>query len=167
HRRRWTLHRHPGGTAGARPADFQRPALLQRVRDRAWPDHDLLHDHAGDDWRLRQLAGAADDRRARYGVPTHEQHFVLAAAGLVHAAADFDVRSWRAGHEWRGYRMDALRAAVDLRKPGAVGRFRDPVDPPCGRLLDPRRHQLHHHDLQHARARHDDAQDAAVRVVDP
>ena len=35
------------------------------------------------------------------------------------------------------------------------------------RLLDPRRHQLHHHDLQHARAGHDPAQDAAVRVVDP
>ncbi len=34
------------------------------------------------------------------------------------------------------------------------------------RLVDPRRHQLHHHDLQHARARHDAAQDAAVRVVE-
>ena len=26
---------------------------------------------------------------------------------------------------------------------------------PCGRLVDPGRHQLHHHDLQHARAGHD------------
>ena len=33
------------------------------------------------------------------------------------------------------------------------------------RLLDPRRDQLHHDDLQHARARHDAAQDAAVRLV--
>ena len=31
--------------------------------------------------------------------------------------------------------------------------------------LAARRDQLHHHDLQHARARHDAAQDAAVRVV--
>ena len=51
--------------------------------------------------------------------------------------------------------------------PGPGGRFRDLVDPPGGRLVDPRRHQLHHHHLQHARARHDAAQDAAVRVVDP
>ena len=37
----------------------------------------------------------------------------------------------------------------------------------AGASLDPGRDQLHHHDLQHARARHDAAQDAAVRVVDP
>ena len=50
---------------------------------------------------------------------------------------------------------------------GPGGRLRDPVAAPRRRLLDPRRDQLHHHDLQHARARHDAAQDAAVRVVDP
>ena len=54
----------------------------------ARPDHDLLHDHAGDDRRLRQLDDPADDRRAGHGVPAHEQHFVLAAAGLVRAAVD-------------------------------------------------------------------------------
>ena len=43
-------------------------------------DHDLLHGHAGDDRRLRQLVRAADDRRAGHGVPAHEQHLVLAAA---------------------------------------------------------------------------------------
>ena len=53
------------------------------------------------------------------------------------------------------------------RPSGPGGRFRDPVAASRRRLLDPRRHQLHHHDLQHARARHDAAQDAAVRVVDP
>jgi hypothetical protein len=51
--------------------------------------------------------------------------------------------------------------------PGTGGRFRDPVAASRRRLVDPRRHQLHHHDLQHARAGHDAAQDAAVRVVDP
>ena len=50
--------------------------------------------------------------------------------------------------------------------PGPGGRFRDPVAAPRRRLVDPRRDQLHHHHLQHARARHDAAQDAAVRVVD-
>ena len=49
----------------------------------------------------------------------------------------------------------------------AGGRLRHPVAAPRRRLVDPRRHQLHHHDLQHARAGHDAAQDAAVRVVDP
>ena len=51
--------------------------------------------------------------------------------------------------------------------PGPGDRLRHPVAPSRRRLLDPRRHQLHHHHLQHARARHDAAQDAAVRVVDP
>ena len=37
----------------------------------------------------------------------------------------------------------------------------------AGAVLDPGRDQLHHHDLQHARAWHDPAQDAAVRLVDP
>ena len=41
-----------------------------------------------------------------------------------------------------------------------------PVRAPPGRHLVPAGgHQLHHHHLQHARARHDAAQDAAVRVV--
>ena len=43
--------------------------------------------------------------------------------------------------------------------------LRDPVAAHRGCLVDPRRHQLHHHHLQHARARHDAAQDAAVRLV--
>ena len=36
----------------------------------------------------------------------------------------------------------------------------------AGAVVDPRRDQLHHHDPQHARARHDAAQDAALRLVD-
>ena len=32
------------------------------------------------------------DRRAGHGLPAHEQHLVLAAAGLVRAAAHLDVR---------------------------------------------------------------------------
>ena len=53
------------------------------------------------------------------------------------------------------------------RPAGAGDGFRHPVAASRRRVLDPRRHQLHHHDLQHARARHDAAQDAAVRLVDP
>jgi hypothetical protein len=38
---------------------FANPHHLQRVRHRPRSDHDLLHGHAGDDRRLRQLVRAA------------------------------------------------------------------------------------------------------------
>ena len=147
-----------------RPAGVPRQPPVQRVHHRARPDHDLLHGDAGADRRLRQLDRAADDRRAGHGVPAHEQHLVLAAAGLVRAAADLGLRRRRAGRARRRRRLDHLRAAVHLRPSGPGGRFRHPVAAHRRRLVDPRRHQLHHHHLQHARARHDAAQDAAVRV---
>ena len=146
---------------------LRRRQRLQRVRHRPRPDHGVLHGDAGDDRRLRQLVRAADDRRAGHGVPAHEQHLVLAAAGLVRAAADLDVRSGRAGRPRRRRRLDALCAAVDDGPSGAGGGLRHPLAASRRRLVDPRRDQLHHHDLQHARAGHDAAQDAAVRVVDP
>jgi hypothetical protein len=51
----------------------------KRAGHRPRPDHGLLHGHAGDDRRLRQLVRAADDRRAGHGLPAHEQHQLLAA----------------------------------------------------------------------------------------
>jgi hypothetical protein len=65
---------------------------------------------------------------------------------------------------WR--RLDDLSAALDDRPPRACGGFRDPVAAHRRCVVDPRRDQLHHHHLQHARAGHDAAQDAAVRLVD-
>ena len=54
---------------------------------------------------------------------------------------------------------------VDHR-PHRAGHGRaDPVAPPRRRQLHPGRHQLHHHHLQHARAGHDPAPHAAVRLV--
>ena len=94
---------------------FPAPHDIQRVRHRARPDHDLLHGDAGDDRRLRQLVRAVDDRRAGHGVPAHEQHLVLAAAGLVRAADHLDVRRRRAGLQRRRRRLDALCAALDQR----------------------------------------------------
>ena len=44
-------------------------------------------------------------------------------------------------------------------------RFRDLRPSPFRCWLDPRRDQLHHHHPEHARAGHDPAQDAAVRLV--
>ena len=96
------------------PAVLFQPAHVQRVRDRARPDHGVLHGHAGHDRRLRQLARAADDRRAGHGLPAHEQHLVLAAACLVLAAADLDVRRRACRRQRRRRRLDDLCAAVDL-----------------------------------------------------
>ncbi len=76
---------------------FHERAHLQRLHHRARPDHDLLHGHAGDDRRLRQLDRAADDRGAGHGLPAHEQHLVLAAAGIVRAAGLLGLRGRRAG----------------------------------------------------------------------
>ncbi len=106
------------------------------------------------------------DRRAGHGVPAHEQHLVLAAAGRLHPAADLDVRRRSAGHERRRRRLDDLRAAVVAHGPsGPRHGLRYSGASPRWRFVDPRRHQLHHHHLQYARAGHDAAQDAAVRVV--
>src|SRR3546814_10542895 len=105
-----------------------------------------------------QLVRAADDRRARHGIPADEQHLLLAADPRLHAAAQLALL------RWRGQRLDTLCAAFHLWRAGAVNRYGHPVDAPCRRLVDPRRDHLHHHDLQHARAGHDAAQDAAVRL---
>ena len=86
--------------------------------------------------------------------------------GVVRPAAHFCVCGRRAGIEWCRGGLDTLCAAVDQRAPWPGRRLRHPgaASRPC--LLDPRRHQLHYNHLQYARAGHDLAQDAAVRVVD-
>ena len=86
------------GDPGRRRFDRRGQEHVQRVHHRARRHHDLLHGDAGDDRRLRQLVRAADDRRAGHGVPAHEQHLVLAAAGLVPAADHLDVRRRLARH---------------------------------------------------------------------
>ena len=113
--RRDPFSRDPDGIAASGTADFHQSAYLQRVRDQPWPDHDFFHAHAGDDGRIRQLDGSADDRRAGHGVSAHEQHFVLAAACVVCAAHHLDVRGRRARLQGRRHRLDALCAAVDVR----------------------------------------------------
>ena len=81
---------------------------------------------------------------------------------------DLDLRRGRAGRQRCRHGLDALCAAVDHRAiPGPAVDFVILCAASGRRLLDSRRHQLHHHDLQHARAGHDPAQDAAVRLVDP
>jgi hypothetical protein len=76
------------GIIGAAMSIMIRIELMYPAR----PDHDLLHGDAGDDRRLRKLVRTADDWRARHGVPAHEQHLVLAAAGVLCAAVDLQLR---------------------------------------------------------------------------
>jgi hypothetical protein len=90
------------GAAGAGPAVFRQRPLFNVFVTRPRPHHGVLHGDAGHDRRLRQLVRAADDRRARHGLPAHEQHLVLAAAGLLRAAADIDVRRGPAGMDGVG-----------------------------------------------------------------
>ncbi len=79
------------GETGIRPG----AAHVERADHRARPDHGLLHGHAGDDRRLRQLVRAADDRRAGHGLPADEQHLVLADRGGLRLADDLDLRARR------------------------------------------------------------------------
>ena len=66
---------------------------------------------------------------------------------------------------WRRHGLDGLRAAVDYRAPEPAVDLAISRAAPGRCVVDPGRDQLHHHDLQHACAGHDPAQDAAVRVV--
>ena len=58
----------------------------------------------------------------------------------------------------------SIRRCRPTGHPGPAMDFAHPVAAPRRRVVDPRRDQLHHHHLQHARAGHDAAQDAAVRL---
>ena len=86
--------------------------------------------------------------------------FALLLISLFVAGA---LRRMGVGGGWTLYAP--LSSNPDAARPGH--RLRHSVDPHRRCVLDPRRGQLHHHDLQHARAGHDAAQDAALRVVDP
>ena len=112
--RRHLLGGHAARAAAARRAVLQqsrrhaqRPSVEHRG-DGARPDHGVLRRHAGADRRVRQLVRAADDRRARHGLPAHEQHQLLAAAAGLHPAA-------RLGRDRRRrrHRLDDLSASLE------------------------------------------------------
>ena len=99
-----------------------------------------------------------DDRRARHGVRADEQLELLAAPARGDHADRLVLRARRR----RRRRLDALSAAV-----GAGGHGARPHDlrrPHHGRVVDHGLDQHHHDHPQHARARHDADEDAAVRV---
>jgi cytochrome c oxidase subunit 1 len=70
------------------------------------------------DRRLRQLVRAPHDRRARHGVPAHEQHLVLAHRRGLPAARLLPLRRGRAGLARLRRRLDGLSAPLDVGHPG-------------------------------------------------
>ena len=96
--------------------------------------------------------------RARHGAAAPEQLQLLDPAVRLHAAAVLAVRARRRA---RG-RLDHVSAAgAAERRLLPDGDLRHPHD---GRLLDPGRHQRDRDHHEHARAGHDAAAHAAVRV---
>ena len=125
-------------------------------------DHDGVPVRRADDGGPCQLLRAADDRRARHGIPAPERAVLLAAAGRRDRLLRVDLL------EPAGSGLDELRAAGRIavlaqRRPGRL----DLPGAPHRHLLDPRRDQLLRDDRQHARARHELGPPAAVRVGDP
>ena len=148
---------HPGQRAD------RRPSALQCADHRARPDHGVLRGHAGDVRRVRQLVRAADDRRAGHGLPADEQCQLLAAGPVLPAAARLGLRRHRPGRQRRrrgvGWTIyPPLSAAVRPAIPGPSIDMAIFCAASRRRLVDHGLDQLHHDDLQHARAGHDAAQ---------
>jgi cytochrome c oxidase subunit 1 len=147
----------PAGQPAGRRGDLQ-PAV-----------HDARHDHAAAVRdtavrRFRQLRHAAADRRPRRRLPALNMfsYWLFLFGGLI-ASAGFIVPGGAASFGWTAYTplSDAIHSpgvGGDLWIMGLyLGRYRH--DPRCG--------QLHHHDLHHAGARHDDVPDADLHLEHP
>ena len=134
----------------------------KRLYHRARPDHGLLRGDAGAYRRLRQLVRAVDDRGPGHGLSQDEQHFILAARPGLPSSRRLCVR--RSG---RWDKLGHLPTLVVKSGPSRrIGGHGDLRPAPRRRIVRSWCRELHHDDLQHARAGHDAAQDAAVCLVD-
>ena len=158
--------RHPRGphARAARHAERVDPdeELVQRGAHDARHDDDLPR-RRPDHGRLRQLPRAADDRRARHGVPAPQRALVLA----VPARRDRAVGQLVRGRRHREGRLvvvpDAVRGPV---QPGPRPGLLDPQHPHPHAVVARGRDQLHRHDREHAHPRHELDADAALRLGD-
>ena len=150
-------HAHPARAAERR---LHRARALQRALHDP-RHHDGLPGRGADPRGLRQLHGAADDRRAGHGVPAPERGLVLALPVRRHRPVHELLRQGRAG----GHRLDDLPALL-----GHQGRRRDrpahPLAPHPHDRLAARRDQLPRHDPPHAHRWDDVDAAAALRLVD-
>ena len=160
------VDRHPDRTAGSRPADLPRRPHEFNVFTTA---HGLIMIFfmvmpamigGFGNWFVPLMIGAPDMAFPRMN---NISFWLLPASFALLLTSMFVEGEPRRARRRR--RLDDLCAALDHRPSRPGDGFRHPVAASRRRLVDPRRHQLHHHHLQHARARHDAAQDAAVRVV--
>ena len=183
-------HSHAAGAArryGAQPGGVR--SGLHDARD----DHDLPVRHADVDG-LRQLPRAADDRRARHGLPAAQRAGLLAAvllAGCSCTAASCSARrrtragsamrrsprrrppAWRI--RWATERCRRRRSSRPTPPPRAAPDASAPVrtwtsgSSASTCWASPRSvgaHQLHRHHPAHARAGHDHQPHAALRLDD-
>ena len=167
HRHEPRLLRHRGAARTADPAPARRPGSglhhrrqVQRALHRA-RHGDGLPRRGADPRRLRQLPRAADDRRARHGVPEAERALVLVLPrGRARALREL----LREGRRLER-RLDCLPAAVGNRvQPRQRRRPLDPVAAPALAVVTCRRDQLRGDDPQHAHARDDVHAHAAVHL---
>ena len=104
-------------------------------------------------WQIPLMIGAPDMAFARMN---NWSFWLLPPAAILLVASFFVPGGATAA------RLDALCAAVDADGPGhGPGDLRAAHH---GRVVDHGLDQHHHHDPQHARARHDADEDAAVRA---
>ena len=139
--------------------------LVQRGHDDARHDDDLPR-RRPDPRRLRQLPRAADDRRARHGVPAPERALVLALPARRHRALAELVREGRRGRTPAGGRTRRSRRTSPSRAPATARTTGSSRIHILTLVVAAGRDQLHRHDPQHARARHDVDAHAALRLGD-
>jgi len=101
-------------------------------------------------WMVPLMIGASG-----HGVSPPKQFQLLADAGILCADADLGFSSGCARFERHQRGLDPLCSTVNARDAWTCPGLRHPGASRIQHLFNHRRHQLHHHDLQHARARHD------------
>src|SRR5262249_24841799 len=136
---------------------------------------DLLRDHSAAHRRLRQLHDSVDDRREGYGVPEAEHAVVL----VYVAGVDYDPDQlhrgwggWSLGLDGLSYNREFYHAFGHGLPLAGTARCGHRADSLAGvaairrRVVDGRVGELHHHDHESPRGRHDDVPHAAHRLVD-